>query len=177
MKILKEDENIVEEALPVSFVTDMISKGWDEVGYLKEAVTAVKETYKDAFKIESIMQDLVDAYLVFIGQLESYLDKEKDIATEVPDSVEETSTNKFANLPEEEIETSENDPIEVKAELPEADLDIEPIKTTDKPEATEKDDTFDFFVDFDEPDMSQVPLSDSELYDEDGKPKMQTLNG
>ena len=34
----------------------MMSKGWDEVGYLREASAAIKETYKDTAKVEELMQ-------------------------------------------------------------------------------------------------------------------------
>ena len=57
MRILKEDTVIVKETLPVSFLTDMISKGWDEVGYLKDASSAIKETYKDTAKINKMITE------------------------------------------------------------------------------------------------------------------------
>ena len=34
MKILKE----AKEKLPVSFLTDFVSRSWDDVGYLKETI-------------------------------------------------------------------------------------------------------------------------------------------
>ena len=65
MKILREDnEPIIKEALPTSFLTDMMSKGWEEVGYLKEASAAIKETYVNTAKVESMMQDLMDTYKI-----------------------------------------------------------------------------------------------------------------
>ena len=39
MKILKESK----ENLPIAFLTDFISKGWEEVGYLKADIEAIKE--------------------------------------------------------------------------------------------------------------------------------------
>ena len=173
MRILKEETEI-QESLPVSFVTDMMSKGWDEVGYLREASAAIKETYKDTAKIEELMQDLMDAYLVFIGQLELYLHNEEDIVAPTEEPVIDKSKAKEAKEAEDEK------PVEVvtqseapKPELPEADFDIEPIKdpeSFEKPAtmstpATEAD-PFEFFVDFEEPDMSQPALTDAELYDE-----------
>ena len=95
MRILKEEAEI-QESLPVSFVTDMMSKGWDEVGYLREASAAIKETYKDTAKIEELMQDLMDAYLVFIGQLELYLNNEEDIVAPTEEPMVDKSKAKEA---------------------------------------------------------------------------------
>lgn len=174
MRILKEDTNI-KEAIPVSFLTDMMSKGWEEVGYLKEASAAIKETYTDTAKVEDLMQDLMDAYLVFIGQIELYLNNEKDIAPETEAEVDEKAETK-ATLEEP---TEENVP---KPELPEAELEIKPMaEPTPGHIASEGDfeefaisdtelsnkkleEPFDFFVDFDDPDMSEPKLTDDDLY-------------
>ena len=69
MKILKESK----ENLPIAFLTDFISKGWEEVGYLKADIEAIREAYKGIKPIEGLIQDLIDAYLVCIGQLEAHL--------------------------------------------------------------------------------------------------------
>jgi hypothetical protein len=42
MKILKESK----ETLPIAFLTDFISKGWEEVGYLKADIEAIKDKTK-----------------------------------------------------------------------------------------------------------------------------------
>lgn len=176
MRILKEDPEI-KETLPVSFVTDMMSKGWDEVGYLREASTAIKETYKDTAKIEELMQDLMDAYLVFIGQLELYLHSEEDIVA----STEEVKVEEPKTKEAEEKETEEDEaPIEApKPALPEADFEIEPLEepTSISTSATEVSDPFEFFVDFDEPDMTQPALTDAELYDEKPEEVKRQLRG
>ena len=177
MKILKED-TISKEVLPVSFLTDMISKGWEEVGYLRESSTAIKETYKDTSKIETLMQDLMDAYLVFIGQIEMYLEDKENISA---DATEESELTPMVakELPEAELKI---EPINVDADLSKEELvaDIEateeentktfsdkqldvpitePVATQEKPI-----EPFEFFVDFDEPDMSEPRLSDDDLY-------------
>jgi hypothetical protein len=187
MRILKEDNDTpVMEELPISFVTDMMSKGWDEVGYLKQAAAGIKEAYTGTAKIEELMQDLMDAYLVFIGQLELYLNKETDITTS-PEEPEVKADNKVEDeeKPEEadeseEPEEAEAETVEPAPALPEAEFEMEPAKTpmtrTPAPVAV-MDDDFDFFVDFDEPDMSQGPVTDAELYDEEGAPKTRRLNG
>lgn len=173
MRILKEEAEI-QETLPVSFVTDMMSKGWDEVGYLREASAAIKETYKDTAKVEELMQDLMDAYLVFIGQLELYLHNEEDIIAPTEEPKEEKpeakeSTKKEAEKDIEEVKAPVEPP---KPELPEADFEIEPLTEPTSgdrvaaPTEAEVSDPFEFFIDFDEPDMSQPALTDAELYDE-----------
>lgn len=181
MRILKEDTTI-KESLPVSFITDMMSKGWDEVGYLREASAAIKETYEDTAKVEGLMQDLMDAYLIFIGQLEAYLHEEENIVASV-ESVKEESTK--AEEPDEaeastEIEADvdiESELKDLKADkvsdhiepLPEAEFEIEPLDEPVRP--VEASDPFEFFTDFDDPDMTTPPLQDSDLYDEHNKPK------
>ena len=69
MNILKESK----ETLPIAFLTDFISKGWEEVGYLKADIEAIREAYKGTKPIEDLIQDLIDAYLVCIGQLEAHI--------------------------------------------------------------------------------------------------------
>ena len=185
MYILKEDVevDVAKEALPVSFLTDMVSKGWDEVGYLKEASSAIREQYSDTAAVETLMQDLMDAYLVFIGQLELYLHKEENIVATAEPAAVATKPVDMVPMP--------------KPELPEAELDVEPISGTvdkvdvepeddadDESEDDEEDDEedeeeiikpakratattdepFEFFVDFDEPDMSEPPITDADLY-------------
>ena len=62
-----------KEELPISFLTAFISKGWDEVGILKEEITAIKRDFSGTAKVANLIQDLVDAYLICIGQLELHL--------------------------------------------------------------------------------------------------------
>lgn len=186
MRILREDnDKPTMEELPVSFITDMMSKGWDEVGYLKEAAAAIRETYAGTEKVEELMQDLMDAYLVFIGQLEFYLNDKADISTEKPedDEAEDTEDDKSESEPKDDDKDEEDEAAEEPAPapaLPEAEFDVEPMKApvsrTPAP-APIVDDDFDFFVDFDEPDMTQAPVTDAELYDDEGAPKTRRLNG
>lgn len=182
MKILKENTEL-KEILPVSFLTDMISKGWEEVGYLKESSTAIREAYKDTSKIEALMQELMDAYLVFIGQIEMYLEDKENISADAAEDSEPTPAV-AKELPEAELKI---EPINVDNDLPEEDLvaDIEATKEKEdtitfsdkplddfvadmpiKPVAAQEEprEPFEFFVDFDEPDMSEPRLSDDDLY-------------
>ena len=179
MRILREEE-IKKEPIPVSFLTDLVSKGWEEVGYLKDASAAIKDSFTDTSKVEELMQDLMDAYLVFIGQVELYLDTEKDISPEAA-SEEDNDEALEASEIKAEAEVKDDDAIEkATPELPEAEVEIEPIEEPADMEETDaeleitpeqhpavvpnKGDAFEFFVDFDEPDMSQPRLSDDEIY-------------
>lgn len=69
----KLTEATKKEELPISFLTTFISKGWDEVGMLKEEITAIKREFSGTAKVAKLIQDLVDAYLICIGQLELHL--------------------------------------------------------------------------------------------------------
>ena len=72
-----------KEQLPISFLTDFVSRGWDQVGQLKETINSIKETFGGTKKVEEILQPLVDAYLVCIGQLELHMQNKDYI--EMPD--------------------------------------------------------------------------------------------
>jgi hypothetical protein len=175
MKILKESK----EALPIAFLTDFISKGWEEVGYLKADIEAIKEAYKGTKPIEALIQELIDAYLVCIGQLEAHLQDKNYL-----DYPEESGLS-GAKLEEDleikvsadkvEIKTEETTPVEVNEEddIITIGVDEPKVKFDDSKLAMSDEDVarvnepFEYFVDFDEPDMSQPKLTDKDLYDEE----------
>lgn len=179
MKILKESK----ENLPIAFLTDFISKGWEEVGYLKADIEAIKEAYKGTKPIETLIQDLIDAYLVCIGQLEAHLhDKnyldypeesglsgeklEEDLELKVSADKIEIKTEKATP-----VEVNEEDDLitiglaEVEEEK-EAEFDDSKLAMSDK-KVAEINEPFEYFVDFDEPDMTQPKLTDKDIYNED----------
>lgn len=165
MKIINESK---KEKLPIDFITQFVSKGWDEVGMLKASKDAIKATFKETTKVESIIQDLIDSYLVCIGQMELYLDK-KDYL-DIPEASE---LNEAANADEDlklqedlELKNSGDFDIEVKQEDNKVKIEIEPKaeeepeteETEDEPETEEetdeetaKPDAFEYFMDFAEP--------------------------
>ena len=180
MKILKE----AKENLPVSFLTDFISKGWEEVGYLKADIEAIKQSFKGTKKVEELIQGLIDAYLVCIGQLESHihdknyieypeesglgLNEELEIKVISDKEVEISSSDEAvittnANKKDNKLVITTEDSVE-----DDTDEDEEEIEGNEVEEAPTKDvDAFEYFVDFDEPDMSEPRLTDKDLYDED----------
>ena len=165
MKILKE----AKEKLPVSFLTDFISRGWDDVGYLKETIAAIKEVYSGTKEIEDLLQSLIDAYLVCIGQMEAHLHDNKYI--EFP---EESKLNEDINIniTPEEVKISDNSGEEVgiiplEPEKPVEDEKPTEVQAEEEPEEVKKelpDTEFDFFVDFDEPaQVVGAPMTDEEI--------------
>lgn len=176
MKILKESK----ENLPIAFLTDFISKGWEEVGYLKADIEAIKEAYKGTKPIEGLIQDLIDAYLVCIGQLEAHIHDNKYLeypeesglsGTELEEELElKISSDKVEVKPEKtaSVDVNEEDNIitigvgedatEDKIELPTGRMLQIP-----RPVA-EHGEPFEYFVDFEEPDLSQPKLTDEDLY-------------
>lgn len=149
MKLLKE-EQIRQEELPITFITSFVSRGWEEVGMLKEQIKALKEEFggKGIEKIEEIFQGLIDAYLINIGQLELFL-HENDYV-EVPEIEEEK-----VEEPVEEEETEEEVEIEDEVEM-----EVEPQKIVKNVPADFE--AFEYFVDFDEPEGEA--LTDDDLY-------------
>ena len=95
MEIMKEEKlaesklNESKEKLPVSFLTDFVSRGWDDVGYLKETIKSISESFSGTKKVEELLQALVDAYLVCIGQLEAHLQAKDYLDTDLDNKLTE----------------------------------------------------------------------------------------
>ena len=155
MKIIQESK---KEKLPVDFITQFISKGWDEVGTLKASKTAIKDVFKDTAKVEEVIQDLIDSYLVCIGRMELYLDKKdyldvpdqetlkEDLMPTVIDNVQAAAE---AALPDFEVAVKQdNDKIAIELE-PKEDVQDEEVPVEDDSEA------FEFYTNFDEPEIDQ----------------------
>jgi len=102
MADLKESK----EKLPISFLTDFVSRGWDDVGYLKETINSIKETFSGTKKVEELLQALVDAYLVCIGQLEMHLQAKDYLDTDIDKDLKEDLV----------INVSDNGDVQVKAD-------------------------------------------------------------
>ena len=95
MEIMKEEKlaetKLTEskEKLPISFLTDFVSRGWDDVGYLKETIKSISESFSGTKKVEELLQALVDAYLVCIGQLEAHLQAKDYLDTDIDSKLTE----------------------------------------------------------------------------------------
>lgn len=101
----KLNEAVKKEELPISFLTTFISKGWDEVGMLKEEIAAIQHDFAGTTKVAKLIQDLVDAYLICIGQLELHLHNNDYIS--YPEA--EDANKLIEDLQDTEIEIEEPD--------------------------------------------------------------------
>lgn len=130
------DKKLIEakkkEELPISFLTAFISKGWDEIGILKEEITAIKRDFSGTTKVANLIQDLVDAYLICIGQLELHLhnndyieypeaedaNKLIESLTDIDDvEIEEPDLGKV-NIPDLRIKDTDEAEVEAEEEIP-----------------------------------------------------------
>lgn len=153
MNIAKNKAILTEqkEEMPISFLTTFVSDGWSEVGNLKEEIVGIKSTFKNSSKVIDILQDLLDAYLVAIGQAELYLQNKDYI--DIPE-IEEAS-------PVQEVLTSPN--AEIITEKIEPEINLDEILNESKVRSRQPNlETFD--CDFDEPDLSEPKLTDADLY-------------
>ena len=145
MKTLKE--NIQDkEKLPLDFITTFISKGWDEVGIIKASIASIKEAYKNTDKIEAILNDWLDSYLITLGQLEAYTQNEDLI--DYPEEFEGVNNSK--------------DEIEGQPEI--KDADSKEVEENSAELKTEEAELFEYLADFDNIEISSDPLSDEDLY-------------
>lgn len=164
MKILKE----AKENLPIAFLTDFISKGWEEVGYLKADIEAIKETYKGTKNIEELIQNLIDAYLVCIGQLEAHLQDKNYI--EYPEESGLLKEDFDIKVKEDSIEIVSEENLAVENQDDKViitELEDEEDKAEVATKEVKDEDSFEYFVDFEDPDMSEPRITDKELYGEE----------
>lgn len=175
MNILKESK----EKLPLAFLTTFISDGWDKVGILQDELKAVNETFSNTKEVTEVIQTLIDAYLVCIGQLEQHLTDKKYI--ELPGLATDLALKEDVNINIENINVTDTKvkikSNENKEELPNIDIpvnelltteqhdkeiytnEIEPAESTNleklqiieetcKEKAADKQENFEYFVDF-----------------------------
>lgn len=143
MAELKESK----ETLPVSLLTDLIGKGWAEVGNIKADIEAIGSTYKGTKQIQDTLQALADSYLIAIGQLEAFAENKDYI--EFPEDDEDKALKEAVNV---NIEVKNYDAdaetkIEVKPDEVEGEVEVE--EKTEEPAKVEE--PFEYFTDFDEP--------------------------
>lgn len=164
MKILKE----AKENLPIAFLTDFISKGWEEVGYLKADIEAIKETYKGTKNIEELIQNLIDAYLVCIGQVEAHLQDKNYI--EYPEESGLLKEDFDIKVKDDSIEIVSEENLVVENQDDKViitELEDEEDKAEVATKEIKDEDSFEYFVDFEDPDMSEPRITDKELYGEE----------
>ena len=114
---------MAKEKLPVSFLTDFVSRSWEDIGYLKETIRSIGENFSGTKKVEELLEALLDAYLVCVGQLELHL-ADKDYL-DIPDEAKEEEAKEESlkeeltvkiDGPQVEIQTSEDTVVAVDDE-------------------------------------------------------------
>jgi len=141
MEIMKEEKlaeaKLTEskEKLPISFLTDFVSRGWDDVGYLKETIKSIKETFSGTKKVEDLLQALVDAYLVCIGQLELHLQDKDYLDTDLKESVDIHVEGNEVTIADNSGEDVAIIPVEPEAEQPceGSDCNVPPVVSPVEP--------------------------------------------
>ena len=181
MEIMKEEKlaetKLTEskEKLPISFLTDFVSRGWDDVGYLKETIKSISESFSGTKKVEELLQALVDAYLVCIGQLEMHLQAKDYLDTDIGEKLEEAKkltedigltvnseeVKVFDAKGEEVASIPVEEPAEtpVECEGPECDIppaEVEMPVVTEPTEEPVSDEPFEKPFDFDAPEADGV---------------------
>ena len=178
MEIMKEEKlaetKLTEskEKLPISFLTDFVSRGWDDVGYLKETIKSISESFSGTKKVEELLQALVDAYLVCIGQLEAHLQAKDYLDTDIDNkltedvdihidgdevSITDDNGEKVATVPVESAAEETPDECEgPECDVPPAEVEIPTVAEPDeKPIATDNSE-FDTPFEFDAPEAEGV---------------------
>ena len=150
MKIIKENMlGGVKDPLPPTILTDFISRGWQTIGELKSMIEAL-QTFSGSENIIPLVQSLLDANLVFVGQLEGQL----------PAQGEPLVANAATNILVEPEQPSQEIPVEIPPEIdtvavannPEDPTNTDKVLVVDNPEAQQAfNGAGDYFTDFDEP--------------------------
>ena len=161
-----------KEKLPISFLTDFVSRGWDDVGYLKETIKSISESFSGTKKVEELLQALVDAYLVCIGQLEAHLQAKDYLDTDLDSkltedvdihidgdevSITDDSGEKVATVPVESA--AEETPVECEGsecDVPPAEVEIPAVvEPAEEPIAADNGE-FNTPFEFDAPEADDV---------------------
>jgi len=166
--------------LTPEIITQRIGWGWNELSSLQSDLESLKSSFKGTKKVEDLYQGLIDAYLIFIGQLSKYAEDNDFVA--YPDNDEAKKLKEDVNIDNIEKVIIFNDqktddiadpddaiinsaaPEEVKEPISDPDDDLYDIpveKDEDEDEEEGKIETVngfknaaDYFVDFDEPDLA-----------------------
>ena len=134
---LKDKLNVTKE-----FLDELTEKSWQEIEHIQSQLANLTDT-KEGNQVRKLLNNLLTSYYVFVGGLENF------------DTVDFVSQTPLEVLVEPAV-----------AEEPEPrDEPVEPIETVQVPvNDLEVSEPFEYFVDFDEPDLSQPKLTDADLY-------------
>ena len=181
MKILKE----AKDQLPSSFVTDKISKLWEEIGYIKEEQKAIKQTFSGTDKVIEILRELEDSYLIAVSRLQAFAAKKNMVVIPEADGKATIKEGLEEDVPAADIlqdfvaKLDRDDAIDTTVTEPtvtavtEADLDAEtdrlmaddaePSVSAVPAKENSNKDNFEYFCDFDDPEPDDE--ADADLQD------------
>jgi hypothetical protein len=161
-----------KEKVPTSVVTDLVSRAWEEIGLIKANIDQLGKAYSGCSKLSKVFNELLDSYLIYVGKLEAFLEDsnlisypdEKEVIEEKLDLNEDKYSStvierKPINIPINESKASQS--IDKLLDESSDDLDNEVEEELDTNPDIEP---ADFFVDFDEPDLSEPKLTDDDIY-------------
>lgn len=148
-QILKESK----ENLPLTILTELAAQSWAQVGTLSDQIKVYKDQFSGTKKVTDILQNLVDAYLIAAGQIESLL-ASKDYLDFSEDDIElKESLNEDTNVNIDQIVINEPE-IEVHKLAEPTNVNSDKVEGEELPKAGVKD-AFD--IDFPEADTS-IPI-------------------
>ena len=169
MKLREGKDNI-----PTSFLTTYIADAWEKIGILETDIKGIKETYANTKIVEECLGDIRDAYLIAVGRLQAFLDKNNDVEVPSEDDIEALKTKKNESLEEGitlSVTSADKGDAAVEPPLANDELSAEiaapatfakapvtkPINTTiPAPDMAETEhEPFQYFCDFDEPEISE----------------------
>ena len=127
--------NESKEKLPLDFLTSTVSHSWEEIGNLKASIEGIKKSFSGTRKVEKILQELVDSYLICVGQLEMFLDKKDYIDMPEDDDLKEAYNSKSEFVLKESNEEDaepftakkfeDNNKTEIFTDLPDYHVEVE----------------------------------------------------
>ena len=145
------------EELSTTFLTSLISEGWDRVGTIKEQILTIQNEFKGYERVITALQGLMDSYLVCIGQIEAVLDDESGIASADTDDDFENAAAPIVKVVDKEDRADA-----LTSKVAGADSQVAKDAPLVRVRTTEPAEQFEYFVDFDEPVGS--PLTDEDIY-------------
>ena len=127
------------------FLSDLEARSWQEIEHLQTQIANLAEG-PQSNKLRQLLKNLLTSYYVFTGGVETLA------------SIEDTNIEVPAEIPAEEPKLDETELDEQEDTV----VDIDDEFTLETSSATEVEDPFEYFVDFDEP--VGEPLTDDDLY-------------
>ncbi len=157
-----------KEPLPTTFLTTFVSDGWNTISRLRSDIEAIKKEFTGTKKAEAILDSLITAYLVAVGQAEACLENKNylDFSRDEMLSGEELDSNtKSLGITEMLQITQPTQAVRNEPSVNSSDKEVFNKAILSEEETAEKCQVADseYFVDFDEPVGNK--LTDDDLYE------------